>query len=165
VRFLSPAECEAWCHARGFPVAEGEPTPSFPDPIEFQIPSDSGRRVALSRLLWASLAQQSPESLLWVTQYGVWPSGQHRPLADSARAAWGATAPIREQPGHLVLPGESDDGLSVLVLAALFLWDVWLLPGGAQRAVHLSHDEFGIAWFAVASERAAFERKLQSFLS
>jgi hypothetical protein len=163
MRFLSPAECDAWCRKHGVQVSEGEPAPSLPEPIQFQIPPDAGRRVALARLLWESTAQGSPEVLLWVTQYGVWPSGEHRPLADSARASWGATAPLAQQPGHLVHLGESDDGLSALVLAVLFLWDLWLLPAGGKRAVHVSHDEFGIVWFAHASEQDALDRKLKVF--
>jgi hypothetical protein len=164
MQFLTREASLEWCVTNGIDVDRGNPKqPS--DPAErFEIPSDAGRRVALARLLWESVAGSAPQALLWVTEFGVWPSGEHRPLADSARAAWGAPGPLAAFPGQLVALGEHDDGLSGLVLATLFLWDCWLLPAGGSRAAFVSHDEFGMASFREESERTAFSRRLELFM-
>lgn len=148
VQFLSTEESAAWCEDAGFLLGQDRASPA--DPFRyahaFETPTDSGRRVALARTFWEAMASSAPEVLVWVTGFGVWPSNEHRPLAEAARSSWGATAPLHQGPGHLVRIGESDDGLSVLVLAFLFLWDCWLLPAGEPQALFLSHDEYGVSY-------------------
>jgi hypothetical protein len=165
MQFLTRDGCAAWCATAGIQLAPDGASPQEPtSPSEkSEIPPDSGRRVALARLLWESVAASAPQVLLWVTEFGIWPSGEHRPLAESARSAWGAPAPLSAYPGHLVRLGEPEDGLSVLVLALLFLWDCWLLPSGGATAVFVSHDEFGRAYFRQDSEREALLRRLELF--
>jgi hypothetical protein len=165
MQFLTREGSAEWCTANGFGLAPGREKPTQPHgpTVKFDIPSDAGRRVALARLLWESVARSAPQALLWVTEFGVWPSGEHRPLAESARAAWGAPGPLAAYPGQLVALSEHDDGLSGLVLAVLFLWDCWLLPAGGCRAAFLSHDEFGIAAFLEEPEYAAFCCRLELF--
>jgi hypothetical protein len=165
MQFLTRDACADWCATAGVALAADHTQPDEPPgPSEkFEIPSDAGRRVALARLLWELVAIPAPQVLLWVTEFGVWPSGEHRPLAESARTAWGAPGPLSAYPGHLVLLGEHEDGLSMLVLALLFLWDCWLLPSGGANAVFVSHDEFGLAYFRQDSEREALVRRLALF--
>ena len=92
MQFLTREASEEWCAANGFHVDSGNPNqPSGPSE-KFEIPSDAGRRVALARLVWESVAGSAPQALLWVTDFGVWPSGEHRPLAESARSAWALPA-------------------------------------------------------------------------
>jgi hypothetical protein len=163
MQFLSRDACAAWCATARIDCLSGDAYPREPSgPSEkFEIPADAGRRVALARLLWESVAASAPQVLLWVTEFGVWPSGEHSPLAESARTAWGAPGPLSNYPGHLVYLGEHEDGLSVLVLAVLFLWDCWVLPSGGTKAVFISHDEFGVAYFREESEREALSRRLE----
>src|SRR5262245_22083485 len=106
MQFLSPDACAAWCATAGVDCLAGDAYPRQPSgPSEkFEIPSDAGRRVALARLLWESVAASIPQVLVWVTEFGVWPSGEHRPLAESARTTWGAPGPLSQYPGHLVRP-------------------------------------------------------------
>jgi hypothetical protein len=165
MQFLTREASADWCATNGFGVDfdRGGPTQPHGSAEKFEIPPDAGRRVALARLLWESVAGSAPQALLWVTEFGVWPSSEHRPLAESARAAWGAPGPLAAYPGQLVGLNEHEDGLSGLVLAILFLWDCWLLHSGGSRAAFLSHDEFGIATFREEAEHAAFCRRLELF--
>ena len=165
MQFLARGASAEWCAANGFGLDPDRASPKQPPgPTEkFEIPSDAGRRVALARLLWESVAASSPRTLLWVTESGVWPSGEHRPLAESARSAWGSPDPLADYPGQLIGLNEHDDGLSGLVLALLFLWDCWILPAGGSRAAFVSHNEFGSASFREESEHAAFSRRLELF--
>jgi hypothetical protein len=81
--------------------------------------------------------------LLWITDWSVWPSGEHLPLMTRLRHALREERSVYDAPGCLVRAGENDDGLSVVILALLFLWDVWILDGERRGAVLFSHDEFG----------------------
>jgi len=72
----------------------------------------------------------------------VWPSGEHMPILTKWRAALGEGRALIEARGHLVEPGEEEDGLSVLVMACLFLWDCWIFTETGFVAM-ISHDEFG----------------------
>lgn len=165
MQFLTPESCNEWCMANGFSIESGSGLPQQPSGLieQFKIQSDAGARVALARMLWEAVAAPAPYSLIWVTESGIWPSGEHRPLAESARASWGAPGPLSAYPGQLVALGEHDDGLSGLVLAVLFLWDCWVLPAGASQAAFISHDEFGIAVFRDEAAHAAFSRRLEWF--
>jgi len=167
VQFLTPENCADWCANLGIALEADSCSPKQPvwPTRKFEIPRDAGRRVALARLLWQSISATSPQSLIWVTGSGVWPSGEHRPLAESARTSWGATAPLAALPGHIVSQDESQDGLSLLVLALLFLWDSWLITSGGNKAAFVSHDEYGVAWFSQESDCASFNVRLDSLNS
>jgi hypothetical protein len=146
MKSLSKAECRDWALTHGLPVNDsfGRPIPSeMTNPTEFLIPSDAGARVALARAIWFAVAD-GVESLLWVTDWGVWQSGEHPPLNNAVRTAFGATKPLIEAPGHLVAGFEPDAGSSLFVLSILNLWDAWLIPAGDRPGVFISHDEYGI---------------------
>lgn len=146
MKSLSTAECRDWSLAHGLPVNEsfGHPIPSETiNPTEFLIPSDAGARIALARAIWYATAADV-ESLLWVTDWGVWQSGEHPPLTNAVRTAFGVTKPLIEAPGHLVTGAEADAGSSLFVLSVLNLWDAWLIPAGGRPSVFVSHDEYGI---------------------
>lgn len=147
MEFLSHAEARAWTERAGFGVNASFTRPIASElvaPLRFGIPEDSGARVALARALWDAAGAGVADTLVWVTEWGVWPSGEHPPLAEAARRGLGAAQPLQATPGHLARAGESDAGLSVLCLAVLFLWDCWVLPTGGS-AVFVSHDEYGAA--------------------
>ncbi len=146
MQLLSKDECRSWASQHGFRVNESFRHPianEVAERLDFLIPSDTGARVALARALWENTGAGA-ETLLWITDWGVWPSGEHPPLADAARRGLGVDRPLIEAPGHLVTPAESDAGMSILVLSILFLWDCWVLPIGNRPSAFISHDEFGL---------------------
>lgn len=147
MQFLRAEESGAWSARRGYRLNESFGRPVAGEiltPLRFHIPADAGARVTLARTLWETIGADAPEVLVWVTEWGVWPSGEHVALAEAARRGLGATGTLGESPGHLTRLGESDAGLSVLCLAVLFLWDCWVLPADRRPAVFVSHDEFGV---------------------
>jgi hypothetical protein len=148
MNFLTPDDCRAWAASHSFPFKSrpryGDLEGSGFAAYKFTIPSDAGRRVTLARLLWESTAQGKPEALLWITDWSVWPSGEHMPLALTLRTALGENRPIADAPGHLFRMGEDDNALSFLSVALLFLWDAYLLSASGEIAVFLSHDECGV---------------------
>lgn len=147
MNYLTADESRAWAVRHGYHVngSFGRPLANDgPTPIRFRIPSDAGARVTLARVLWERAGQGAPEVLVWVTEWGVWPSGEHLPLAEAARRGFGAERPLYETPGHLAGHGEDDAALGVLCMAVLFLWDCWVLPSDGRPAVFVSHDEYGV---------------------
>jgi hypothetical protein len=111
--------------------------------LNFDIPVDAGARVALARAVWSAVGGGQPEAMLWVTDWSVWPSSEHMPLAAAVRRGLGEERSVQEAPGFLAMLGEDDQALSVLVTAVLFLWDCWLLAPNGRLAAFFSHDEFG----------------------
>jgi hypothetical protein len=145
MKFLTNSECERWCVERGLQTpGELRRSPVLSEYVsyDFSIPEDAGARVALCRSLWSLPVE---ERLLWVDEWSVWPSGEHLPLFTKWRAAFGENRALIDARGHVVEPSEDDDGLSVLVMAALFLWDCWIYIGNGA-VVMISHDECGSVW-------------------
>jgi hypothetical protein len=145
MRFLSSDECTEWCESVGAPLPTELRATSPAHGLtktNFSIPADAGHRVALCNLLWnLDPPGTREETLVWITDWSVWPSGEHMPLFLKWRAAFGESRPLIEAPGLLMQSGDAD-GLSTLVVCALFLWDCWMYTG-SQMIVLLSHDGFG----------------------
>jgi hypothetical protein len=149
MQFLTDEQCRDWAEARGYGVGG---VPRYRELLNsravehrFSSPADAGRRVALIRYLWEKLMAGEPEVLLWVTDWSVWPSGEHLPLAQDLRSAHGETRHLEDAPGHLFQLGETTTAISFAVLACLFLWDAYALSPSGQRLFMLSHDEIGLA--------------------
>ena len=154
MRFLTYQECGTWCADRDFPTCKVPGTIVGPEPdlreptfsfAQFDIPPDSGEKVALARKLH-SLLDPKAETLFWLGDWAVWPSSQHMPLFTRWREAFGETRPLIEAPGQLLGPHEVDDAVSLFVVSLQFIWDCHALCGSGSDAIHVSHDEYG--WFA-----------------
>ncbi len=111
-----------------------------------------GHVLRLCRSLWPGEWTQG-QRLLWVREWSAWPSGEHMPIYTKWRSALGDTRALIEAPGHVVDPHEDDDGLSVLVMSALFLWDCWVYTENGT-IVMISHDECGSVWHRRDIERS-----------
>lgn len=148
MQFLTADQCADWLSHRG--VDADNTGPQFSDTsaskLEFAIPTDAGRRVALARVLWECIAQDSPETLLWTTYWQAWPSGQHLPMATALRKSFGEFRSMGDAPGCVARCCESDEALSVLITAILFLWDSWAINADGSRRLFLSHDEYGVVY-------------------
>ena len=165
--FLTDQECAVWAAEHGIPLAVRPQWSALESAgyhsVRFEIPSDAGRRIALARLLWEAATPYPGEALLWITEWGVWASGEHMPLARQLRERFGEDRLLKEAPGHVFAAGEDDVALSFLVIALLFLWDAWLITARGEVAIFMSHDEYGIvlarsadAWLPIEQRLAAF---------
>lgn len=135
MKFLTYDECAAWCSDHGFLADAHEQSIAKPqldelpgsfDLTKFTIPTDSGRKVAFSRLLH-SLFDPSNDLLIWLDSWSVWPSCMHMPLFTRFRQALGEDRPLIDIPGHVVAHGESDDAISLITIAMQFIWDCHIL--------------------------------------
>ena len=107
--------------------------------------------------------RSSPEILLWVTEWGVWPSGECQPLAKAVRAGFGSTQLLADQRGHLVRESESDEGLAVLALSALLMWDCWVVRVSGCPVFAFSHDEYVAVFSRREDEVDSIVKKLELF--
>jgi hypothetical protein len=160
MRVYTYKECAEWCAAHGYPTRHIKgfvvgPDPDLTEPdfrfAMFSIPEDAGRRVALVKDL-ISLIDGNAELLVQIGDWAVWQSGQHMPLFDRFRQAFGERRPLIETPGHVVPAAERDDAISILALSVLYLWNCHVLSAEGDQALFVSHDEYG--WFAVRGARS-----------
>jgi hypothetical protein len=144
MEFLNSDQCSEWCRSHGFasPTALLKSTKAkFRAQYDLKIPKDAGKRIILCRFLWDLTAIDRSERLVWISGCGAWPSEEHMPLFYRLREALGEKRYVRDAPGHLISMQEDDDGFSIFIVAALFLWDCWLYSNTA--IIEITNDEVG----------------------
>lgn len=151
MKSLTVAECIALLKTYGVEITSDDrfsqilkktPFSSF-DSAKFSMPKDSGRKVALMRLIFGQFSQECGV-FVWLKNLDVWGSSGHKPLLVRLREALGCRQRLEESPGHLFLATEVDDAISFLVLSAEFFWDCLVVCPDLGVTVFLSHDEFYI---------------------
>jgi hypothetical protein len=140
MKCIVDAECERWLHERGVRQPPGNLQTHFGKRLAFELPPDSGRRTAIARGL-AAAAKDRP-GLLWITEWGVWPSSENMRLFDLVRGSFGESRQVHEANGHLF--GRGDEGILECLLDCVlyFSWDAWLFDEKSRSAVRMSHDEY-----------------------
>lgn len=114
----------------------------YPDVIpNYPLPKDSGKKVALARLIVNLLLDHGP-FYLWVTATGIWPSSEHLDLFDRYRLSFGEHRNVQDAPVHLLEEGDRAAGISLLCLALFFVWDVEIIALDRSIAISVSHDEW-----------------------
>ena len=81
--------------------------------------------------------------MLWITEWGIWPSGERRHLFDRFRMSYGEQRPLIEIPAFVFDASEREDLVSFLTFPILFLYDCHLLTATGDTWIFLSHDEIG----------------------
>ena len=156
VQFLTAVEAGSWCLKNGIQVEGRRPKPQEARGIPalgFSIPEDAGARTSLARILYPNA--EDGELLIWATDWSVWPSGEHLPLMGRLREALGEKRTVFDAPAQLVGSESIDDGLSLLVLNVLFLWDCWVISSRGEYVAFFSHDEFRELYIVQDSRRSA----------
>ncbi len=165
MRFLTSEECGDWLARRRLdpaPATLADPVSGRRPGYEFRIPDDAGRRVALCRHLWGKSGdEQRHGSLLVITNWSLWPSGEHFPLFIRLRNSFGERRGLIDAPGHVFEPGEGDDGLSFLCLATLFLWN-YSLYSESGTAVTGCGEQFGAVFESTANPNPSLRAGLEN---
>ena len=153
-----------WCRTHGVPLAgedQDAPAPIRPADettlnervrVFYAEGQQSGREPAVAAATMRSLGAWD-ECLVWVTEWGVWPSGEDWPRFYAWRGAHGERRSLEAAPGHLFGGAESPELETMLTVVMENGWDATVLPsrGGVavDRRVVISHDE----WIEVRSRR------------
>jgi hypothetical protein len=120
-------------------------------------PSQPYRVYCLARWIANSLTYQMP-TLLWITEWSIWPSSENWHLYYKLRHSYGDLRLLPEAPGHLFLGHESEDLSSFLQIAMLNGWGGYILTQADYVNAFFSHDEY-INFFAKLDGNLADVRK------
>src|ERR1041385_8011743 len=167
MRVLTESEARTWLANIGIvdlgPAGHG--FPAFPPPgfqrIDCWCPENSGKKVALARWMHRQL-QTDNEILIWVRKWNVWPSMGHLPLLHRFREALGQPKDLEEFPAQLFSADESDDAVSLLILALEFSWDCCLVGAKHRFLCFFSHDGY---YSPMTNDQALFAQMHQSISS
>ena len=82
-----------------------------------------------------------PPGLLWINEFGVWPSSENMELFNGYRGYLGERRSLLEAPGHVFGAGDLVALQCLTALSLYFSWDAFLVEGSQQLVCVLSHDE------------------------
>ena len=130
LRYLTSSECAEWRGRFGIGLGADSLPASPPEnvgQIYLGLPDTPGRLPWLYRFISDALKPRG-ECLLWVTDFGIFPSCENQHLYYRLRQSYGDHRLLREAPGHLFLEYEDADLVSFLQLGIVHGWDMHVLP-------------------------------------
>lgn len=141
MKIIDYEQAVEWLSRRGLNPGNGFQD-QFPGIASFEIPSDTGRRTAMARLLADEVCSMKRPGLLLVTGWGVWPSGENWALFSMVRRGMGEGRTVADAPGHVFESEDRSELECMLDIILYFLWDAVLVIGNGSIICHFSHDEF-----------------------
>jgi hypothetical protein len=130
-----------WLLIRGLLDSKGSLSLSaFSEQVSYRIPADSGKKTVLSRMI-ASFFDSDGESLLWINEYGIWPSCEDWTLFEGFRKSLGEYSPLFEKPGHIFSKQDLSSVSSLLAMIFYFMWGAIIVSASKNIVVKISHDE------------------------
>jgi len=116
--------------------------PDFDFSYHFEITKDSGTKTSISRELGALIKNYSGESLLWINEYGIWPSCEDVNLFTGFRKSIGEKESVYMKPGHLFQTEDIDNIQSIIAMVLYFVWGAIILTEPKDMVIRISHDEY-----------------------
>jgi hypothetical protein len=98
-------------------------------------------------------------ALLFITEWGIWPSSENWHLYYKLRQTYGDNRLLQDAPGHLFLEHEAEDLASFLQLSMLNGWGGYILTEANYVNAFFSHDEY-IEFFAEHAKNLGDIRKV-----
>jgi hypothetical protein len=148
MKFLTRSQCEAWVRDLGLDSemleAMLDPNGLAPGEVSVLFEDSDQTKVHLAQTFAAWLGSND-DCLLWITEYGIWPSFENRHLFRRVRLSYGEQREIQDAPGHLFSVREYEDLVSYLDLALTFGWGGYLVASPLSRLMFISHD----AWLKI----------------
>ena len=154
MRFYTAKECEEWLSGR-----KRKKPDSVPEIPTEQIPyPPAPYRIRFFASWIASALSYRMDTLLWITEWGIWESSENWHLYYKLRQSYSDFRLLQEAPGHLFLSHETEDLASFLQLAMLNGWGGYVLTGANYVNVFFSHDEY-LRFYAAEKSNLAEVRK------
>ncbi len=143
MRFYTKSECEAWLAGR----QQKEPRAGDGLPrVRIAFPPEPHKLYFFARWIAESQTFKRP-ALLWITEWGIWPSSENWHLYSKLRGTYGDNRLLQESPRHYFLDHEVADLASFLQVSMLNGWGGYVLTEANYVNVFFSHDEY-IDFFA-----------------
>jgi hypothetical protein len=136
--FYTREQCELWLSDRQRPKPDLMPDVRV-ERIEY--PPEPYRVFFFAHWIASELTYRRP-ALLFITEWGIWPSSENWHLYYKLRQTYGDNRLLREAPGHLFLEHESEDLASFLQLSMLNGWGGYVLTEANYVNAFFSHDEY-----------------------
>jgi hypothetical protein len=138
MRLYTASECEEWLSGRH----REKPTATPEIPSErFAYPNQPYAVYCRAHWIASSITFRQP-TLLWITEWGIWPSSENWHLYYKLRHSYGDARLLHEAPGHLFLEHEAEDLASFLQVSMLNGWGGYVLTHANYMNAFFSHDEY-----------------------
>jgi hypothetical protein len=141
MKIMSLREGEQWLAKRGKGYLMTEKSWPFVKRDTYRIPSDSGRKTSLARILTSALDEKL-EGLLWVRDWSAFPSSANLDLFYGYRNYLGDKRLLVDAPCHVFSKGDMDSVQSLVCMSLYFYWDTVLLASDRDVVVTTTNDEF-----------------------
>jgi hypothetical protein len=138
VWFWTQEQCEAW---RGLGPQKLDPAGPHHAYQRVRFPREAGF-LDLAEWMALPLAIKDRVALVWITEWGIWPSSENFHLYYRLRQSYGDRRMLHEAPGHYFLNYERADLVSFLQVALLNGWGGYVLIDSANVNFFFSHDEY-----------------------
>jgi hypothetical protein len=138
MRFFTQQQCDEWL-AQRTRVLPGQDKSLHAE--RFEYPNEAYRFFPIASTIAHSITYREP-TLLWMTEWGIWPSSENWQLYYKLRQTYGDFRLLQDAPGHLFLEYESEDLSSFLQLAMLSGWGGYIMTQANYVNVFFSHDEY-----------------------
>jgi len=106
-----------------------------------EYPPEPHKVFFLAHWVASELTYRRP-TLLFITEWGIWPSSENWHLYYKLRQTYGDNRLLHEAPGHLFLEPEAEDLASFLQLSILNGWGGYVLTEADYVNAFFSHDEY-----------------------
>jgi hypothetical protein len=138
LRFWTKEECEQWLHDRN----RVKPDAASGSNVERVLyPKEPHKMFYVAHWIASSLTYRRP-TLLWISEWGIWPSTENWHLYYKLRQSYLEPRLLHESPGHLFLEHESEDLASFVQVAMLNGWGGYILTEADYVNAFFSHDEY-----------------------
>jgi hypothetical protein len=154
VRFYTALECEEWLRGRERSKPDAVPECSIE---HVAYPTQPYQIFGLAHWIASALTYRMP-TLVWITEWSIWPSGENWHLYYKLRHSYADMRLLHEAPGHLFLGHELADLASFLQIAMLNGWGGYILTQADYVNAFFSHDEY-LNFFATLENNLAEVRK------
>ncbi len=142
MKSLTAKQAAEWCRNLGVPSDQRSGPSSEILVDRFELPADSGDRIAIAMERLAEFRSAS-RILIWITEWGVWPSIDRSEDFRAIRADIGETRWLHEIPAHLASNADFEYVRRMTECAVSSLWDLYLIGPKGSKILHFSHDEWG----------------------
>ena len=161
MKIINEKQISIWLSEIGISEAQGKIVcPDFYK-TQYHIPIDSGKKTVLSKQV-ASLFKNDDEILLWINEFGIWPSSEDWNLFEGFRTSLGEGEPLYKKPGHILFKDDIKTFESLLALVFYFIWGAIILSKNNNFLIKISHDEIIEIFFKERENLSYIEEKFNN---
>lgn len=146
MQILTKSQGFEWLSTFGLKSIDEEALASvYKHSIQFLIPTDTGRKTSLSRMI-RNLVKYDKKICFWIIERGIFPNNENLDLFYGYRTFLGESRKVEDAPCHLFSAAESQVLESLLDISLYFVWDSLVFDPTQEIGFYLSHDEIIVGY-------------------